>query len=286
MKELQQCYTRAFTRITELERQNALLKEQIDLYAQDLSAEFKNYVILEKDTYENLKECLCEAYAKFEALKQEGSSLQTRYNEAIKGFKDLEQENRTLRANNTELCKQLQTAGKPIDFPSFSGRSYRRYGNTWSQLDVAKSVCQFGPRTEVVRDFKQRSEIKQEECKTNIKPPEGVTKELETLSVSDKDREHHEITSHELKTCAESNANSEESEKFLQGLGSPQATANGSPGIVKNLNRGDSNEDGSNRNKMVRIQITLQRSNSSAQSRPPPVPPKPKRKYSLKSNSS
>ena len=264
MKELQQCYARACSRITELERQNAMLKEQIDHYVQDFSAELKNYVILEKDTFEHLKECLCEAYAKFEALKQEGNSLQARYNEAIKGFKELEQENKTLRANNKELCKQLKAAGKRSDLVAFSGRSSRRHGNIWSQDDVVQPGWQFQPWMDVVRDLEQTPETKHKECKKDTKGSEDDT-EKPINSILVKSGKLHKSMPFEAKHHGE--INKKANELSAQGIVQSQALVNGSSSDQERIShQNDSNEQAIT-NKVVRIQITLQRSNSTASSK-------------------
>lgn len=264
MKELQQCYSRACSRITELERQNAMLKEQIDHYVQDFSAELKNYVIIEKDTFEHLKECLCEAYAKFEALKQEGNSLEARYNEAIKGFKELERENKTLRANNKELCKQLKAAGKRSDLPTFANRSPRRHGNIWSQDNVMQPGWQFQPWMEVVRDLEQSPETKHIDFKGHTKASED-NPEKSNNSVSVKGGKLHKSISLEAKHHGEIDKEAEEFSS--EGAVHSQALVNGSSSHEERISHENDSDEQAVRNKVVRIQITLQRSNSTASSK-------------------
>ena len=264
MKQLQQCYSQACSRITELERQNTMLKEQINLYAQNFSEELTNYVILEKGTFEHLKECLCEAYAKFEALKQEGNGLQARYNEAIKGFKELEQENKILRANNREMCKQLKAAGKHSD-SVFSIRSSRRHGNIWAQESMLQSSWQFQPWMEVARDLEQVQITDHTECKERgketAKPSEDTERSMDSVQVKGqglcRNKPHFQ--------------NSDEVDR------------KGVAPVLKNIDRSNvhvkeshdqdkETRDSVSPNKVVRIQITLQRSNSSASSKADVVP--------------
>lgn len=260
MKQLQQCYSRACSRITELERQNTMLKEQINLYAQNFSEELTNYVILEKDTFNHLKECLCEAYAKFEALKQEGNWLQTRYNEAIKGFKELEQENKILRANSKEMCKQVKAAGKHSD-SAFSHRSSRRHGNIWAQ----DSSWQFQPWMEVARDLEHVQVTNHRECKENTKHSEGRKKSMHLVP----NRVQEEL-------CQNKPHQTENSDEVNR------------KGVTSVINRAHVHVNGSHDkdiesrdsvspSKVVRIQITLQRSNSSASSKADEAPISPEK---------